>query len=299
MSETEACSFCREVAPLRDSHVLPAFAYRWLRRRSGTGHIRHTDNPNRRVQDGPKLKWLRDDCEGLFGKFETAFATNVFHPWQEGKQRVLYEDWLIKFCVSVSWRVLKYLRQSNSGARYTADQLKLQHDAECRWRAYLQGEAENPGKFEQHLLIFDNIESTTVRNLPRNINRFMTGAITFDIVGSQKSLMTFAKLGRFTIFGMIDKGPYVWKGTKVNLKRGELKPGEVVVPGPLLDLFRSKASSVDNAMQRMSPTQLNKIEDHVMRNLDRFRASDQFRSIEADKRMFGIGAVTRKSNDHS
>jgi hypothetical protein len=89
MSETEACSFCREVAPLRDSHVLPAFAYRWLRRRSGTGHIRHTDNPNRRVQDGPKLKWLCDDCEGLFGKFETAFATNVFHPWQEGKQRVL------------------------------------------------------------------------------------------------------------------------------------------------------------------------------------------------------------------
>jgi hypothetical protein len=294
----EACSFCRQVAPLRDSHVLPAFAYRWLRRRSRTGHIRQTDNPNRRVQDGLKLKWLCDDCEALFGKFETEFATKVFHFWQEGKQRVLYEDWLIKFCVSVSWRVLKYLRQSNPGpARYTADQLRLMQDAECRWRAYLQGEVENPGKFEQHLLIFDNIESTTVRNLPRNINRFMTGAITFDIVGSQKSLMTFAKLGRFTIFGMIDKGAHVWRGTKVNLKRGELKPGEVVVPGGLLELFRSKASYVDNAMQRMSSTQLDKIEDHVMRNLDRFRASDQFRSIEADRKMFGVGAVTRKSND--
>jgi hypothetical protein len=297
MGETEACSFCRKVAPLQNSHVLPAFAYRWLRGRSGTGHIRHTDNPNRRVQDGLKLKWLCDDCEALFGKFETAFATKVFYPWQEGKHRVVYEDWLIKFCVSVSWRVLKYLRQSNPGHRYTADQLKLLHDAECRWRAYLQGEVEHPGIFEQHLLIFDNIESTTIHNLPRNINRFMTGAISFDIIGSQKSLMTFAKLGRFTIFGMIAKGPHVWKGTKIHLKRGELKPGEVVVPGALLDLFRSKASYVDNAMQRMSPTQLDKIQDHVMRNLDRFRASDQFKSIKADIEMFGSGAVTRKSND--
>jgi hypothetical protein len=41
----------------------------------------------------------------------------------------------------------------------------------------------------------------------------------------------------------------------------------------------------------MSPTQLEKIEDHVMRNLDRFRASDQFRSIEADIEMFGLGSV--------
>ena len=80
MESEERCAFCGQQVPLRESHVLPAFAFRWLRGRSGTGHIRHTDNPNRRVQDGLKLKWLCDACEGRFSRSETTFATKVFHP---------------------------------------------------------------------------------------------------------------------------------------------------------------------------------------------------------------------------
>jgi hypothetical protein len=167
-------------------------------------------------------------------------------------------------------------------------------DAESCWRAFLNSEVKHPGRFEQHLLIFDNIESTTATGLPRNFNRFMTGAITMDIIGSQNSVMTFAKLGRFMIFGMIDKGPFPWKGTMVHLKRGELKPGEYVVPAGLLDLLKSKAIHADAAIQRMSPVQQVKIDDHVIQNLDRFRASDQFRSIVADIDMFGVNAILRK-----
>jgi len=46
------CAFCGEHKDLKVSHVLPAFVFRWLRGRSGSGHLRDTDNPNRRVQDG-------------------------------------------------------------------------------------------------------------------------------------------------------------------------------------------------------------------------------------------------------
>jgi hypothetical protein len=121
------CGFCSAQAPLRDSHVLPAFVYRWLRNRSGSGHIRHTDNPNRRVQDGLKLPWFCGDCESLFSRYETAFATKVIHPWHAGTYKITYEDWLLKFCVSISWRVLRYARGRNKDAEYTAEQqiLKL------------------------------------------------------------------------------------------------------------------------------------------------------------------------------
>jgi len=289
------CAFCHAEARLRESHVLPAFVYRWLRGHSGTGHIRQTDNPNRRVQDGLKLPWLCGECEGHFSRYETAFATKVFHPWHAGTYQIPYDDWLLKFCVSVSWRVLRFARGRNRNASYTDEQRALMDQAEARWRAFLRDKEPHPGAFEQHLLIFDVIEDTTVPNLPTNVNRFMTGAVTLDIVGSERSLMTFAKLGRFTIFGIIQKGPGQWEGTKVHVKHGLLKPGKLVVPAGLIHLFREKAALASGAMAAVSQAQRAKVNKHILDNLEAFAASDQFASIAADARIFGEDAVLWKS----
>lgn len=293
MGATGHCAFCDQHGELRDSHVLPAFVYRWLRGRSGTGHIRQTDNPNRRVQDGLKQPWLCASCETSFSRHETAFATKLFHPWHDGATRVPYSEWLLKFCTSVSWRVLKYARGRNPDARYTDEQNRLMDEAEVRWKAFLDDQAPHPGAFEQHLLIFDVIEDTTIRDLPTNINRFMTGAITLDIVGSERSLMTYAKLGRFNIFGIIQKGPNKWEGTKVHVREGVIKPDRFVIPAGLLDLFRDKAKLAADGLDSMSSHQRTKVQQSVDGNLGRFRESDQFRSIMADAEMFGRDAVTR------
>ena len=288
------CAFCATRARLVESHVLPAFVYRWLRDRSGTGHIRRTDSPNRRVQDGLKLPWLCQQCEGRFSRYETAFATKVFHPWQTGMNRIAYGEWLLKFCVSISWRVLRYARGRNKDAQYTDIQRSLMDDAEMRWRAFLKDEAPHPGAFEQHLLISDVIESTTIRDLPNNMNRFMTGAVTLDIVGSQQSLMTFSKLGRFIVFGMIQKGEGRWEGTKVHVRHGLLKPSRVVVPGSLIPLIREKSALLAAAAESMSAVQRTKVDNAVLDNLSKFAASDHFKAIEADWRMFGEDAVLYK-----
>lgn len=288
------CAFCGEHKPLRDSHVLPAFVYRWLRSRSGPGHVRDTENVNKRVQDRLKLPWLCSDCEGHFNRYETPFATKVFHPWHSGELRIAYEEWLLKFCVSVSWRVLKFARGRNKNAPYSDEQKTLMDDAEVHWRAFLKGEVPHPAKFEQHLLIFDIVKSTTVPDLPTNFNRFMTGAVTLDIVGSERSVITFAKLGRFMIFGMIQKGPYRWDGTKVHVKHGLLKPEKIIVPAGLLELFKSKAENAALAMSKISSVQRQKINKHVLDNIDAFAESDQFSSIMADALMFGKDAVLWK-----
>ncbi len=290
------CAFCGEHKPLRESHVLPAFVFRWLRSSSGAGHIRDTENPNRRVQDGLKFPWLCGDCEGHFNRYETEFATKIFHPWHSGEFRIAYKDWLLKFCVSISWRVLKYARGRNKDARYTDEQQMLMDQAEVRWHAFLKDETPHPAKFEQHLLIFDFVESTDISDLPTNFNRFMARAVTLDIVGSERSLMTFAKLGRFMIFGMIQKGPNRWDGTKVHVKRGLLKPDKFTVPAGLLDLFRQKAEHTAAAMSKISPAQRAKIDKNILENLDAFAESDHFASIEADAMMFGEHAVLWKDD---
>lgn len=287
------CAFCGDQAKLKESHVLPAFVYRWLRRR-GTGHIRHSENPNRRVQDGLKLKLLCGDCERRFSRFETAFATKVFHPWHDGTHRISYENWLLKFCVSVSWRVLTYALAHGRGHDYTTEQQTLLRRADQRWRAFLNDEVPHPAEFEQHMLIFDFVKETTVRDLPSNFNRYMTGAVTLDIVGSDRSVMTFAKLGRFLIFGMIQKGPVKWEGTKIHVKDGLIKPDKFVVPAGLLDLFKEKAGIASDAIALMSPAQKAKVDANVMQNLDSFLESDHFAAIAADARMFGEEAVIRK-----
>lgn len=288
------CAFCNQYGRLHESHVIPAFIFRWLRGRSGTGHIRHTDAPNRRVQDGLKFHWLCGACEADFSKYETAFATKLFHPWLSGNHNVAYTDWLLKFCVSVSWRVLKFARGKNPEADYKVEQTSLADDAEARWRAFLEGEVPHPGPFEQHLLILDNIEETTVPKLPENINRFIMGAVTLDIVGSERSLMTFAKLGPFLIFGMIQKGTGKWEGTKVHVKQGFLNNSDKTVPGGLLPLLREKAELAGRGLEAMSPAQRNKVDQQVLNNLDSFAASGQFRSILADARLFGEQAILRK-----
>lgn len=277
------------------SHVLPAFVFRWLRERSGKGgHIRNTDKPNVRVQDGLKQPWLCGACEGHFGQYETAFATRVFHPWHSGDYRIPYQDWMLKFAVSISWRVLKFARDKNPTAIYSEEQKRLMEEAAARWRAFLKGEVPHPDKFEQHLLIVDFVEETSIDGLPENFNRFMTGAVTLDIVGSDQSLMTFAKMGRFMIFGIIQKGPNRWEGTKIHVRDGLLKPDKFVIPAGLIDLFRQKASIVSSAMANVTDTQRAKIDKRVEENLDAFSVSDQFASIMADADMFGVEAVISK-----
>jgi len=288
------CAFCGQRAILRDSHVLPAFLYRWLRGGSGTGHIRNTDNPNRRVQDGLKFPWLCGACEQKFSKYETAFATKLFHVWNEGRGNLHYSEWLLKFCVSISWRVLRFARGRNPNHRYTCEQQALMDQAEQRWRAFLNDEVPHPGAFEQHLLPLGLIESASVPNLPRNFNRFLARAVTLDIIGSDRTVMTFAKLGPFSIFGHIQGQRKDWSGSKVHVRDGSLGPGKYIIPAGILSLLVDKANLVARAMDRMSDNQRSKVDQHIIDNVDAFLASEQFRAIEADARMFGVEAVTAR-----
>lgn len=289
------CALCLETSPLLESHILPAFVYKWLKDRSITGHIRFSETPNRRTQDGLKKPWLCSNCEGRFSRYETHFANKLFHPWLKGQQHVYYDDWLLKFCVSVSWRVLKYCKGLNPNHVYSQEQESLAQHAESTWRAFLLGQTPHPSSFEQHLLIFDTIEETSVPDFPNNINRFLMGAVTMDIVGSSRSMMTYAKLGRFTIFGIIQKGKDKWEGSKIHVKHGLIKPGRLVLPFGLIELFKEKATHTKEAYESISDLQHEKIDAAALENIDRAIGSDQLASMIADANMFGEHAILRKS----
>lgn len=77
------CALCRVEGELRESHIVPRFAAKWLRNTSPTGRFRDAANPNLVAQDIQKARLLCHGCEQRFGAWEKSFAEQVFQVWHE------------------------------------------------------------------------------------------------------------------------------------------------------------------------------------------------------------------------
>lgn len=287
---------CRNQAELRLSHVVPAFVYRWLRDSSGNGYIRSSQSPNRRVQGGPQEHWLCADCESRFGRVETTFANQLFHPYLVASgQRFRYGEWLLQFCTSVSWRVLQYhLSRDNNGGLDPVAVVQIRQ-AEAAWRAFLLGEAPHPGRFRQHLIPLDGIESAAF-NLPPNINRYLMRAIHIDMCHGDETLFVYSKLGRFLVLGFVNEpNPNQWSGSRVNANQGTVEPRRYTFPTAFRDYLIGKTNSTSSSLASVSDRQGRRIDEAFRKNIDRFAGSDSFRAMDADVQMFGQAAFSNGS----
>ena len=117
------CRLCKQHADLQVSHILPAFVFKWLKK---DGFIRHSAKINKRTQDGAKEKWLCAECEELLCGWEAKFFNSLFHPlcYEDALPAISYGDWLLKFCVSVSWRSLLYVREHARLSHFSTDQVR-------------------------------------------------------------------------------------------------------------------------------------------------------------------------------
>lgn len=290
-----SCLLCQTESELRLSHVIPAFVYRWLRESSGNGHIRRSDEPNKRVQDGLKYYWLCPACEELFSHSEKRFADHLFHPYLTESGEVFpYSQWLLHFCTSVSWRVLWHFRSEGHLAKWKPEALAHVTKAEFEWKEYLLGYRANPGAFQQHILPLDQIVSANGTLRP-NINRYLMRAIHMDMCHDSKAIFTYSKLGRFIILGFIHE-PNIsrWRGTKVHATHGFIEPKKYVLPREFLDYLNEKARNMHDAMGSVSDKQQKKIDAAFQANIERFSGSDALSAMQADVNLFGTDAVLKR-----
>jgi hypothetical protein len=172
----DTCRLCNLDAELQESHIVPAFVYRWQKRTSSTGYLRFGREVNRRVQDGIKPTFLCQECERRLSVWEIQFANSVFAPFHEDAQTAFeYDEWLAKFCVSISWRVLSYMQEffpeTRFDARHGADAKK----ATSVWADFLFGNRSDLDCFEQHLVPLGEIAEANGR-LPANFQRYLMRA---------------------------------------------------------------------------------------------------------------------------
>ena len=292
---TGQCHLCHCNAELQLSHVLPAFVFKWLRESSGNGHLRASDAPNLRVQDGIKLHLLCASCEELLSRPEGTFASQLFLPYTKGTQQIFrYSNWLMQFCTSISWRVLQFYLERQSWEGWTPESLAQIAEAEIVWREVLLGKRQHPGTYQQHILPLDRIESSTGEFAP-SINRYLMRAVQVDICRGNESIFTYAKLGRFIILGFIHEPNMAsWRGTKVHANEGIIEPREYVVPGALGHYLNEKAAKMSAALAGMSDAQHAKVDKAFRGNVDRYVDSDAFAAMQADVDMFGPAAFSKR-----
>lgn len=292
----DTCRLCLQQTELQHSHILPAFAFRWLRESAGNGHIRLGMEPNQRVQDGLKRYWLCTSCEGLLSRSETAFATNLFHPYlEESGKQFPYSRWLMHFCTSLSWRVLRFYLDENHLKDWDKEAVAHIAKAEHIWRELLLGLRPQPEAFQQHLLPLDRIESATGKFVP-NINRYLMRAIDMDICQNGKAIFTYAKLGRFIVLGFVhEPNPNHWRGTKINANRGFVEPKKYVLPKAFGEYLNQKAQRIAELLDSVSDKQQAKIDAAFRQNADSYIKSDAFQAMRADLSMFRNEAFSKRN----
>lgn len=295
MARIGVCKLCGTATGLELSHVVPRFIFNWLQQTSATGHFRTLAEPNRRSQDGAKHYWFCRICEDRLSRWESEFARRVFYPFANRERTECdYDLFLLKFCVSLSWRTL-LLTQGHSELPHLTKEVAARAElAKNEWQRFLLDIAPNPGAFEQHLLPLEAIASADFA-LPPNINTYLLRAVDIDVVANDHEAVVWVKLPYFLLLGWITvRQPNEWSGTKVRLRRGRLYPRLTCLPGTVLKCSIDRASSMRRVMSTISPEQRRRIDEAALRNPDRAAASDSFYAMSNDIRLFGKDAFTPK-----
>lgn len=292
---TSGCRLCRQSAPLRASHIVPAFVFKWLRRRA-FGHIRRAGNPNVRIQDGAKLPLLCEACEQRFSKWENEFAARIFpeaHRELDTAIDASYDEWAKKFAVSISWRILLYEKMNGYVAPSPEREARVLR-ADRVWAEYLLEQRPDVSALRQHLIFMSALKGASGGPLSVSpfMNRYLTGVVDMDIVtGDHEGVYTYAKLGRILLFGEIEPMQRDhWENTVIR-RRGRFSPKgrPYAMPEPFARYLVDRAQAAGAALSAMSEKQKDKVDAEQKK---RKKAGEEYLSegMIHDALMFGAAA---------
>ena len=195
-----------------------------------------------------------------------------------GGLRILYSDWMLKFCVSVSWRTLLLMRENGWLMRFSERQRTAVDHALEHWAKFMLGKLPHPGPYEQHVIMVGSIDSSTLGGLPANINRYLLRTVDLDVVRTSNTAFVLTKMGKFFLLGFIDVlHPRQWRGTKINANRGHIGQTDNIVPSQFWDYLKDEARRYAATHNRISERQRRKIDETMWGDLDRVAQSPPWR----------------------
>jgi hypothetical protein len=276
------CKLCQENKPLQDSHIIPKFVARWLKKTSATGYLRQATKANIRKQDLDREKLLCKDCETLFSNWEALFSQRIFFPYQDNNKREFdYEGWLQKFAVSLSWRAGIAELEGFRGYKphlvhHLATSLEI-------WREFLLGTKPSQD-YAHNLLFLDVVESVIDIRLPDGFHGYVLRATDLTIPANDYNVFVYVKLPSMVFLsGVFPKQPVGWKNTRI-FESGQIGTSNQVVSDEIFgEFFLDRALQGAKLMNHMSDKQKKKITDDIASDPSKSLQSKSFIAVMADQ----------------
>lgn len=291
----DSCKLCGNRAALQESHILPAFALRWLQETGATTHLRTSGTPNKRVQDARKMPLLCQACEILFSKDEDKCARVIFKPyveeglhtngeWTGAIPEFRHDEWLLRLIISVHWRLLVSEDRINVPSQYWPTLSTFEET----WRYFLLRRRPDTGICETHVAFLSSLtaaEGGGLFHVGKNVNYYILRTVDGTLVCSdtKKRLAIYSKLGPIVFFTTIM--PSSLKGTadsKVRM-RGSIKTSQHMQNVALNRFMLVTRPNEVQGVYAISERQKEKILKDMAANPEKTSSSLSHKAFMADK----------------
>lgn len=244
------CKLCQKQADLQASHIIPKFAYRWMKETGGP-YMRTAKNPNKREQDGKRLPLLCQSCEGKFSKLETYFSKTIFYPFSEEKQNWFeYDERLLRFSLSVLWRVLLEQKDRRSDLPF---QDTINHFIE-EWRRFLY-ENKKPNEFCSAYLVFTGIATADGTQPVEGFINYIARSIDATIAFNSNSSFVYVKFGRFMLLAPLVGDFPELKNCKIDQEESQITSSNQSIDENFMDFLTDRVILINTALEAASQKQ--------------------------------------------
>jgi hypothetical protein len=214
----DKCHLCEKKRELKVSHVWPAFAYkRYVSDLTKGG--RFVDLFTMTVHNKQyKQRWFCEDCEKWLCNSERSTANLCDRLEADPDANQAYDEHLLRFATSVSWRTLKlyYDDKTNAG-------IENLWPAANHWMRYLRGTRPGIQPYSQHIYV--------VNDNPQGLDKMLGGHVI------EMQSLVFSQIGPLLIVGhmrpkKLSSGEMtIWKRSQLKSTGGSLKPLRVWIAG--------------------------------------------------------------------
>lgn len=245
------CKLCGSGSPLKESHIIPRFVGRWMKKTGLTPYLRFSGDIDKRSQDLGKMKLLCGDCENLFSPWESKFANAIFYPMADDQPMFWYGPWLLKFAASLAWRAIQIPNYEKVKQSPTLKQIS--NEMEDHLALFLLGRAKNVGPYTQHIMPVSELAEPFKPGSPM-LNRYLVHAVEIDCIedSNHSEMMIYVKLPMFIFLSTGGHELRKWLESSRIKKSGALHPKTHGLDANLMPYIIGRANWMHELMKSRS-----------------------------------------------
>ena len=196
------CHFCGKPRELIDSHVWPKFAYkRFVANQDKGGQFADLSTLTLTNRQYTRY-WFCRSCEDVLGQTETYVAQLCDRMEKAPRAIHAYDERLLRFVVSISWRSLKLHHENMKNSV-----LEMKWPGVRLWRQYLLGEVARIEPYNQHVF--------NIIGAPIGLDKALGGQPDSDHTPVISQIGPLLMVGHLKPQGLTAKEKLTWNNTKV------------------------------------------------------------------------------------